>query len=283
MTYDIDTFTWGMELEFGDVPRNLNPPYSKWSSRETDIVNVLDPYYGIAADPIGIDPPVGGELNTTPSTTIEKQVEIFNEIVGYFQSHGVNPTTSCVSQTHVHVHIPNLTSSLADIKKLLMFIYANQNEVVRFTNGFYASNDMSDSAIEFLSEDNGRKYTEEAIIRILKARTMRQLYENLLINDGTIQKWTTPKRYFINFATLEDNETIEFRCFRGTVNSFHIENILKFCRSFLGAAFNNGKIDFSLNLPPLNYDAKLFNCWEQTKHVIITNRSKKRKRMEAIT
>jgi hypothetical protein len=136
--YDIDSFTWGMELEFGDVPRNLNPPYSKWSSRETDIVNILDPYYGIAADPIGIDPPVGGELNTVPSTTIKKQVRIVGNIIDYFKTHGIQPTTSCVSQTHVHVHIPNLTNSLADIKKLLAFVYEHQDDVIQFANRFAA-------------------------------------------------------------------------------------------------------------------------------------------------
>ena len=282
MTYDIDTFTWGMELEFGDVPRNLNPPYSKWSSRETDIVNVLDPYYGIAADPIGIDPPVGGELNTTPSTTIEKQVKIVGDIIDYFKTHGIQPTTSCVSQTHVHVHIPNLTDSLTDIKKLLVFVYKHQDMILEFANGFDIFSDMSESAIEFLKEDNGKKYTQEAIVRLLQAKTIRQFYANLLINDGNIQRGTCPKRYFINFATLEDNETIEFRCFRGTVDLSEIEDILKFCRSFLNAAFNDGKIDFNVCLPSLNYNADLFNRWEQTKHMVITNRVKKRKRMKAI-
>ena len=40
--YASDKFTWGYEIEWGDVDRRLTPPdhLGKWEFAETDIVNI---------------------------------------------------------------------------------------------------------------------------------------------------------------------------------------------------------------------------------------------------
>lgn len=283
MTYDLNDFTWGMELEFGDVPRNLVPPNATWSLRETDIVNILPPYYGIAADPAGLNPPVGGELNTTPSTTIKKQVEIVAEILDFFKQTGREATTSCISQTHVHVHIPGLTNNLLDVKKLLAFAFVYQEDIIRHARSFDITDEMSEYALEYLITDQCQKYTEDNVKQMLRSLSFREFYSNLVINKEEIKKYGCPQRYYINFATLKDNETVEFRFFRGTVDIEKIKGILNFCYSILDAAFNNGKIDYSIDLPLTNYDHTLFTSWEKTKYKIITTEMKRRKRMPAIT
>ena len=283
MTYDLSACTWGMELEFGDALRTLVPPNATWSLRETDIVNILPPYYGIAVDPAGINPPVGGELNTTPSTTIKKQVEIVAEILDFFKRNGREATTSCISQTHVHVHIPGLTDDLMQVRKLLAFAYVHQDDIIRYARSFNITEEMSDYALEYLITDQCQKYTEDGIKTILRSSSFQNLFSNLVINKDQIQKYGCPQRYYINFATLQDNETVEFRFFRGTVDIEKIDGILNFCYSISDAAFNGGKIDYSIDLPSTNYDHALFSGWEKTKHTIITTEMKRRKRIPAIT
>ncbi len=43
MKYDPSKFTWGYEIEFGDINRNVDIPehLGKWEYAETDIVNIL--------------------------------------------------------------------------------------------------------------------------------------------------------------------------------------------------------------------------------------------------
>ena len=272
MTYDTKTFTWGLELEFGDVPRSLSPPYSVWSLSETDIVNRLPPYYGIAADPAGINPPVGGELNTLPTNTIDKQVDVVSAILDYFNSNNATPTTSCVSQTHVHVHIPGLQHNVVDILKLLIFIYSTQDKVLSYANGFEPLSNMSQFAIEFFTEDNGRRYPPSLIRKMISSRELYDKRIDKLYNDLVIDREFAAKhrfhlkRYFVNFLPLREHDTIEFRCFRGTTDLNHIRNILLFCEHFLDCAFNNKELRFDYDLPKLNYEHDLFIGWEQTKY-----------------
>ena len=74
------------------------------------------------------------------------------------------------------------------------------------------------------------------------------------------------ERYFVNLLTIGTIGTIEFRCFRGTVDINLIRNILLFCESLLDAALNNKDVNYGFELPKLNYDHVLFTGWEKTKH-----------------
>ena len=67
----MNNWTWGYEVEWGDIDRTLKIPehLGKWEHAETDILNLNEPYKYIACDPLGEDPPVGGEVNTVPTTT----------------------------------------------------------------------------------------------------------------------------------------------------------------------------------------------------------------------
>ena len=68
-----DRLSFGVELELGDVYRGVQIPahLGEWERAETDVVNQTPPHRGRACDPLGIDPPVGGEINVMPSKTAE--------------------------------------------------------------------------------------------------------------------------------------------------------------------------------------------------------------------
>ena len=75
--YDRSTFTYGFEIEWGDIDRNMPipPELGAWEYCETDIINLREPYRGLGSDPKGVNPPVGGEINMKPTRTMEEQVD----------------------------------------------------------------------------------------------------------------------------------------------------------------------------------------------------------------
>ena len=126
--YNPDSFTWGYELEITDVSRQTKIPENlgEWDYSEKDMVNQLSPYWGIAVDPLGIDPPVGGEINTKPTKTIEEQVDKIFQIIDIFKSNGETPTVNCLADGHIHVHVPGLINDIKSLKKLARYIEKNQ-------------------------------------------------------------------------------------------------------------------------------------------------------------
>src|SRR5262245_49704664 len=114
-------FTWGCELELGDVRKDLvvPPNLGSWEYAETDIVNQRPPYRFVAADPLGKDPPVGGEINLTPTKVAQAQVEKIVRLLTFFRQAGQEPTVSpCVMEFHIHVHVPGLRDDIAALKRL---------------------------------------------------------------------------------------------------------------------------------------------------------------------
>jgi len=82
MKYDTNNFTYGYEIEWGDIDRRLTIPehLGAWEYAETDIVNIHEPYRFIACDPLGEVPPFGGEVNTKPTATWQEQVDRIMEL-----------------------------------------------------------------------------------------------------------------------------------------------------------------------------------------------------------
>ena len=74
---NIDNWTYGYEIEWGDIDRTIKIPESlgSWEYAETDIVNLYDPVKNIACDPLGLNPTYGGEINTKPTKTSKQQID----------------------------------------------------------------------------------------------------------------------------------------------------------------------------------------------------------------
>jgi hypothetical protein len=81
-----------------------------------------------------------------------------------------------------------------------------------------------------------------------------------------------PFRYAINTYCMKHTGTIEFRCFRSSVNIDEIANCFEFATDFIDAALNDGpNVDAILSklnykFPPLIYDHELYTGWEKTKY-----------------
>ena len=126
--YDPKAFTWGSELEWGDVDRTLNipPDLGEWDYSETDVLNLRPPYEGIAADPLGKSPPVGGEIKVAPTLSREGQVAKILRLKELFIEAGSAPTVSCTQGLHIHVHVPGLIEDIQGLRNLTRYIKENQ-------------------------------------------------------------------------------------------------------------------------------------------------------------
>ena len=77
-------------------------------------------------------------------------------------------------------------------------------------------------------------------------------------------------RCAINLKLLLFMETIEFRCFRSTLNKEELSSCFKICEQFINTCRHNVKFEQILKeniykFPHLNYDHQLFESWVATK------------------
>jgi hypothetical protein len=279
--YDPSTFTYGFEIEWGDIDRNVPIPahLGAWEYCETDIVNLREPYRGLGSDPAGVNPPVGGEINTMPTDTWEKQVDRIMEIKDIFDKHGTEPTASCVNHGHLHVHVPGLTDDVDALKRIMLYIGRNQHLVMRRVYQFAQDSRMKGTkkAKAYLAYDGGR-IIPDWLIRNLS--TVPTDFEDWLRvhccgKDAVVR--SRPFRYGIHTYALKNSNTIEFRCFRSSTKREELESSFRFAKKFIECALNDGPdvdewIDEdNYQFPPFDYDHEMYVSWEKTKYDQVDN------------
>lgn len=276
MTYDPKTFTWGFEMEVGDVDRRLPLPehLGKWEFSETDVVNQHEPYKGVASDPLGLEPPFGGEINVRPTKTWKEQVERIFEILDFYKSHGNQPTASCVSHNHVHVFVPGLKEDVPALKRLIKYIRDNQHIVVDRIHAFRLHPDMSSTktAKTYLKLDCGRLMPDYMCNNLINLTTDFEHFIKLHAAGKDGVSMGRPFRYAINTYCMKHTGTIEFRCFRNSYDRRELEDSFRFVEAFIDAALNDGPdvqeilMNGDYKFPELHYDNELYKSWEKTKY-----------------
>lgn len=276
MTYDSKTFTWGFEIEWGDIHRDLVIPekLGKWEYAETDIVNLNGEYRGMACDPLGLEPPVGGEVNTKPTKTWQEQVDRIFELYDFFKRNGDDPTASCVNHGHLHVYVPGLKHDIPALKRLVKYIQENQHVVIDRCYQFRPHPDMSRSktAKTYLKWDGGRPMPDYMCANIINLTNTFEDFIRLHAAGKDGVSMGRPFRHAINTYCMKHTGTIEFRCFRSSINRKEIEDSFKFVEKFIDAALNGGPdvqeilMNDKYTFPEFNYDHEMYLAWEKTKY-----------------
>lgn len=274
--YPSDKFTYGMEIEWGDVPRAFNIPehLGAWEYSERDIINLRDPYKNVCADPLGIDPPFGGEINTKPTRTWSEQVDRYFELEKLFVEVGHPPTVGVTAHTHIHCRVPGLRDDIDALKRLTQYIKDNQADTIDRVYGFYDHNQMKGAkgAKMYLKFDGGRAMPDYMSDNIINLATDFDSFIKMHAAGKDGVSMGRPFRYAINMYALKHIDTIEFRLFRGTMNREELESCFRFVQDFLDAALNGG---LSVNelisandykFPPMQWDLAQFIGWNNTKH-----------------
>lgn len=276
MNYDKNTFTWGYEIEWGDINRSLEIPehLGSWEYSETDVINIHEPYKYVACDPLGIEPPMGGEINTKPTATKEEQVDRIMDIYQFFVDNGNRPSASCVSHGHLHVFVPGLKDDLDALKRLISYIKENQADTVDICNQFYDVDTMKSAkgAKMYLKYDGGRLMPDYMCDNIVNLAEDFNHFIKLHAAGKDGVSMGRPFRYAINTYCMKHTGTIEFRFFRSTTDRREIEDKFRFAELFISSALNGGpsvKEIFANNdfqFPPFVWNLDAYLGWKNTKY-----------------
>ena len=277
MTYNKSDFTWGFEVEWGDIDRRLQIPehLGKWEYAETDVVNIHEPFKYVACDPLGTDPHMGGEVNTMPTKTWQEQVDRVMELKKFFEDNDNKPSASCVNHGHLHVYVPGLKNDIVSLKKLVSYIKRNQQKTIEALYGFYDHPEMkgSSGAKTYLKWDGGRPMPDYMCDNIVNLATDFDHFIKLHAAGKDGVSLGRPFRFAINTYCMKHTGTIEFRCFRSSTNRKEIEDSFKFAEKFIDAALNDGPDvedilygDYNYEFPKFVWDFHEYNGWVKTKY-----------------
>lgn len=274
--YNKSDFTYGMEIEWGDVSRSFSIPENlgSWEYSERDIVNLRAPYAYVCADPLGETPPVGGEINTKPTRTWQEQVDRYFELKSLFDENGTSPTVGVTAHTHIHCRVPGLKDDINALKKLTKYVKENQATAIEHVYGFFEHNQMKGAkgSKMYLKFDGGRPMPDYMSDNILKLATDFDSFIKMHAAGKDGVSMGRPFRFAINMYALKHIDTVEFRLFRGTMDKTELESCFRFVEDFLDAALNDGPSVAELisnnnyKFPPMQWDLAQFIGWEKTKH-----------------
>lgn len=272
--YKKEDFTWGYEVEWGDIDRSLSVPQhlGKWEYAETDIVNIHEPYKFIATDPLGISPPMGGEINMKPTKTWSEQVDQVIELKNFFEENKNKPSASCVNHGHLHVFVPGLKEDINGLKSLISYIASNQTDTIEACYGFKEDPNMKKhKAKMYLKYDGGREMPEYMSDNILNLANNFGDFIRLHCAGKDGVSMGRPFRYAINTYCMKHTGTIEFRCFRSSTNKEEISSQFRFVEKFIDSALNGGPSvkdilkSESFTFPPFIWSEAEYAGWVATK------------------
>ncbi|HQL66924.1 MAG TPA: hypothetical protein PK151_05185 [Caldisericia bacterium] len=273
--FDKKTFTYGYEIEWGDVDRRIEIPkeLGKWEYCETDIVNMYGEYKGIACDPLGIEPFMGGEINTMPTKTWQEQVDLIMKIKDIFLEKGNNPSASCVSHGHIHIFIPGLKDNISALKKLMKYIMLNQDISIEKCYNYQHNDEITKMrGTSYLKYDGGRRMPEYMIDNILNKTENFSDFIRMHCAGKDGVSLGRPFRYAINTYNLKHIGTIEFRLFRSSIDRNEIEDSFRFVEMFMDSALNDGDSveeifkKNTFNFPKFVWNSELYEGWVKTKY-----------------
>ena len=278
--FTVEDFQYGTELEFGDIPKQegiIPSELGSFEYCEGDIIN-LDPSRHGAAHPKG---DWGGEINTVPSLSVDEQVDKIMSIIDLFEDMDCSgPTISHRAHTHIHVHIPGLIEDLDMLKRVTQYVYDNQedflSEVYPFDERAFDRVVAVDtifgdidhvtvkaqplpSAARYLRTDGGKRMAYWVNERAQAASSFEEYIKGFCSGES---RRGMPLRYGINLYCLKHTKTIEFRCFRGSLDEDEIHAAFDAVQLFLGEAVKENPRAWKdvqgrpheIEYPPMTYD-----------------------------
>ena len=283
--------TYGCELEWSDIDRTIDIPKElgswegpkmagRYMGSEIDIVNTQGKYAGVAVDPLCISCPVGGEIHTVPSWSIESQLCRIMRIMELFPKLGV----ACPNHGHIHVGIPDLKTDLGLLKNFFKYLECNEDDLIRFCCGFDADehdrvvqSELPEWAKKYFIIGDGKHIAPELYKAIAAAESMEEAMNALRTIPcldwdcctGEYYETDGSHRTAVNMFNLTKGNTIEFRIFRASLNPLEIWSTLDFVRNFVqqaslgekGASVTAIIKDHRYQFPKLNFDMELAAGW----------------------
>ena len=270
---DLRKMTYGVEIEWGDVNRRLtiDPNLGAWEFSERDIYNSRDPHRFVAADPLGLNPPYGGEINIYPSQFPVQIADRVSRLKRFFTEAGCPPTVPCTTHLHVHVRVPGLRDDMVRLKRLTRWVMANQAEVVKVCGQFQDSPEIAlGLAKNYMKLDGGRLMPGWLGDNLLTATDFDDYIRIYCCGKDAVSRGR-PFRYAINLYALKHIDTIEFRMFRGTMDPVEVLSAVNLAGDCItealttGRPFNEVFASAPYKLPPFVFDLEGWRGHQATK------------------
>lgn len=239
---EISKMTFGLELEFGDVDRSLliPPELGAWEYSERDIYNTQPPYRFVAADPLGIEPPVGGEINVFPGRSPEEVSERVSDLLDFFHENDNTPTVPCTSHLHVHVRVPGLRTVTDPLRRLSSWIKENQHDAIRVCGRYEDTAEVRKAgAKSYMKLDGGRPMPDWQLDNLMKATDFDDWIRLHCCGKDGVSRGR-PFRHAINTYCMKHIDTIEWRMFRGSDDPDEIYDAIRLVRDCTKAALTVG-------------------------------------------
>lgn len=254
------TITYGMELEFGDIWRDRDLPDGlSWNKKDYSIVSST----GIANDPKGLVYARGGEINSTPTESIDEQLGFFSRLLAADLSPALNHRTNL----HLHVRVPGLSENIEQLKALLKYADANQEEIYSAIEPVpvpvreeYDSDSAFKGAVKRYRRrlvSHQYKVPAARVEEALNSATPAQFFDahsRLQANGKRAYGLTT--RAGINLLQLKETDTVEFRHFTNTLDVDKLRSCFEWVARFIPAALDDAPV--SQLLSAYNYDFPSF-------------------------
>jgi hypothetical protein len=242
MVYKVDTFSYGVELEYGNSYRFCELPVGAvWNDKDNTCVSST----GIANDPQGLLYVYGGEINTKPTYTIDEQIDHIKKINRDLQP---APIVNYRSNLHIHIRVPGLNEDLEFCKKLLRYIETHQQSAFDIVESIPVPdpNKLPPDVYKWAvvrqkrrHKSHQHKLPKNRVEAMLAAKTTKEFFEEHAPLSEKGRMWYFSPRAGINLRQMwEGTNTIEFRHFPGTLNPIEMDSCLRWCRDFLDAALN---------------------------------------------
>jgi hypothetical protein len=228
--------TYGVEYEFGDIHQTSLPQGLSWNKKDYSIVSST----GIANDPKGVLYTRGGEINSKPTSSIEEQMGMFNDLMRMHPEATVNHRTNL----HLHIGIPGLSENLGLLQTVLSYAHQHEDEIYKLIEPI-----PSPLRTEYSTEEeykgarkryNRRKVSHQyrvpaaRVEKALRAETVSQfLAAHAPVMKTGAPAWALTTRAGINLLQIKETETIEFRHFTCTKDPLQLESCFVWVSNFV--------------------------------------------------
>ena len=289
MKYNHLDFSWGSELEWGDIPKTMELPSNlgAFEFAESCVVNVNPgPDQYLACDPSMVMTTLGGEINTMPTWDWRDQVRITKELIYLFNDQGYRPSaTPGISDQGIHVHVPGLENDLPMLKRLLTYCQNNWMDMFKLTynppSPHQWANRWIKQTINYSSE--WRSKLPDQHYKLAMAQTDLVGFHRWMGYDSVNDKiergsvWTPNLRWGFNFDNFVRTKTFEFRFFNSTIDLHQVADTFRFCEQFMiNALAEDGKSvaeivdEGKYHFAPFMINPPAYKGWWETHHATAT-------------
>jgi len=244
--------SFGTELEWANIDKSVEIPekLGYWEGKgqhsEVDIINEIS---GKIFEPAWPNKRWGGEINTTPTTTIDLQCEIFRDLFNLLNRscpYG-QPRVTPISNGHVHVR-DDAFDDIEVLKRVYDYTIRNQENIIHYWLSLELMSYIKESpayhsgAYRYLRNDGGRKLSNKYAEKVHDAESVEEFQRAIVPHAKESGKilWARAGRQGINLHSLRHTGTIEFRCMKASIDPEEMRGQLEFANDFVEFALNDG-------------------------------------------